>query len=534
MSICKFDCMYLKRHRVILLFFIPCMLACMEIKAGNDLDSLDYYLSQKDKFDENKETRIQEIKNKIRSDRSDLETLYSLYDNLYNEYRSYIYDSAYVYVVKLNEVALLLDDRDKVSASLIKKGFCYLSSGLFKECFDLFSFLDVADCSDEIKVDYYATKARLYYDVADYDDNEEFTLQYHAGGNDIIDSAIKLLPVESPRFWACLALKRMKSDNYRGALDAFQKMILLRDYTEHDYAIATSSIAYLYTLQGKSDKAKEYLIKAAVSDIKSSTKETVALRNLAQILYEEGDVTRAATYIRVALDDAYFYNARHRQLEISQILPIIEKERTNMVEKQKNRIANFMLFVSILLVVLLIALFVIRKQLLDLRKAKKMIQTTNEHLTEADKIKEEYIGYFFSLNSEFIKKMEKFQDFVKKKVSEKKYDELTSIPRNLNPQREREALFVRFDQIFLKIFPNFVEKFNDLLKPEEQIQLKEGELLNTDLRIYALIRLGINDNDKIAQFLDYSVNTIYTYKTKIKNKAKYSNEDFKKKVMEIR
>lgn len=526
--------MLLKRHFTILLVFIPCIFTYGEMNAKNDLDSLDYYLSQRSQFDQIKENRINEIKRKTQAEHIDLHTLYSLYDELHNEYRSYIYDSAYVYGEKLYEVASALNDNDKIIASRIKKGFSYLSSGLFKECFDLFSSIDISNCSDETKIDYYTTKARLFYDVADYNNNEEFTLQYHAKGNEIIDSAITLLPVESPRFWSCIALKRMKSDNYRGALDAFQKMIISREYTEHDYAIATSSIAYLFILQGKTNEAKQYLIKAAIADIKSSTKETVALRNLAQILHEEGNITRAANYVRQALDDAYFYNARHRQLEISQILPIIEKERMNMVEKQKDRISHFTIFISILLVVLLIAFFVIWKQLRYLNKAKKTIQKTNENLIEANKIKEEYIGYFFTLNSEFINKLEDFQKYVKKKVTEKKYDELSSVPKNINPQREREALFVRFDQIFLKIFPGFVEKFNELLKPEEQIHLKEGELLNTDLRIYALIRLGINDNDKIAQFLDYSVNTIYTYKTKIKNKTKYSSEDFKKKVMEIK
>lgn len=526
--------MLIKRYSIILLFFLPCIFAYGKVNTKTGLDSLDYYLSQKDKFDNIKETRINSIKDRIQQEQSDLESLYFSYDHLFHEYRSYIYDSAYICGEKLYDVACALNDHEKITAALIKKGFGYLSSGLFKECFDLFSSIDISNCSDEIKIDYYTTKARLYYDIADYNNNKDFILEYHARGNEIIDSAITLLPVESPQFWSSIALKRMKSDNYRGAIDAFQKVILSREYTEHDYAIATSSIAHLFTLQGKTKEAKMYLIRAAIADIKSSTKETVALRNLAQILYEEGDIVHAASYIRHALDDAYFYNARHRQLEISQILPIIEKERMSIVEKQKNRISNFTIFISILLIILLVAFFVIWKQLRDLNKAKKTIQRTNDSLLETNKIKEEYIGYFFSLNSEFIDKLEEFQKYVKKKAMEKKYDELTKMPRNINPRKEREALYVRFDQIFLKMFPDFVEKFNELLKPEEQIHLKESELLNTDLRIYALIRLGIHDNEKIAQFLDYSVNTIYTYKTKIKNKAKYSNEDFKKKIMEIK
>lgn len=523
-----------KIYIIIFFIVIPGVFSYGRTDAVMTLDSLDYYISQKGNFDKIKEDRINIIKNQVQNNRSNPQQLYSLYDTLYHEYRSFVYDSAYIYVEKLHETACTLGDNDKITASLVKKGFSYLSSGLFKESFDLFSSIDVNNCSDQTKVDYYMTKARLYYDVVDYNNNETFSAQYTEKGNEIIDSAIMLLPIQSPQFWSCMALKRMKSDDYKGATEAFQKMILSDRYSDHDYAIATSSLAYLLTLQGKKEEAKPLLIKAAIADIKSSTKETVALRNLAQILHEEGDITHAVKYIREALDDAYFYNARHRQLEISHILPIIEMERADTVEKQKTLILNITLIISILLIVLLVALFVIWKQLRVLRRAKKTIQKTNSNLTEANKIKEEYIGYFFTLNSEFIDKFQSYQKFVQKRAKEKKYEELITVPQNMNPIKEREALYVRFDQMFLKIFPDFVEEFNKLLLPEEQIVLKNKNLLNTDLRIYALIRLGIDDNEKIAQFLDYSINTIYTYKTKIKNKTTYSNEEFKKKVMEIK
>jgi hypothetical protein len=326
----------------------------------------------------------------------------------------------------------------------------------------------------------------------------------------------------------------MKSDKHVEALDAYLKMIDMPDCSEHDFAIATSSIAYLLNLQGNSKEAKQYLIQAAIADIKSSTKEAVALRNLAEILYNEGDLTHSAQYIRHALEDAYFYHARHRQLEIGYILPIIEGERMNVIENQKDKISKFLLFISLLLVALIVAFLIIWMQLKRLNQAKQIIQKSNDNLTEANKIKDEYIGYFFSLHSEFIEKLESFQKFVKRKVTARQFDDLHNLPKDLDAHMERKALYSRFDQIFLKLFPDFVKGFNRLLRPEEQIQLKKDELLTPELRIYALIRLGINDNEKIAQFLNYSVNTIYTYKTKIKNKTLYSSEEFKKKIMDIK
>jgi tetratricopeptide (TPR) repeat protein len=505
------------------------------------LDSLNCYLSLQPEFDRIKENKIHSIKKQIQQAPDDPVALYPLYIDLYEEYQFYIYDSAYVCVKKLLDISSALNDREKIVSSNIKMGFCYLFSGLFKESFDILTQLNISDCNVETKIDYYNYKSRLYYDLADYNNGAEFWRQYNEKGNAIIDSAILLLTPGTSRYWASVGLKLMKSDNDRGALKAFRKILNARDYSEHDLAIATSSVAYIFRLQGQMEESKEYLIQAAIADIRSCTKETVALRNLAQTLYEEGDIIHAAQYIRRALKDASFYNARHRQLEIGHILPIIEEERTNLIQKQKDRISVFLILSSVLLVLLVIAFFIIWKQLKRLHQAQRIIQQSNEdltvlnsNLTEANKIKDEYIGYFFSQNSEFIDKLEAFQKWVDRKVLAKQYEDLKNIPKGLNAQREREELYSRFDQIFLKMFPDFVKRFNDLLNPEEQILLKKGELLNTDLRIYALLRLGIRDNEKIAQFLGYSVNTIYTYKTKVKNKMCVPYEEFKQKIMEIK
>jgi len=524
----------LKIQSTILLILFLFTFFC-RIEAENEkLDSINYYIAHQSYYDELKENRIKGIKKSIALNKNANLILYPLYTDLFNEYRSYIYDSAYVYVEKLIDVSKRLDDKDKITSSKVKQGFCFLSSGLFNEAFDILSSFNVRDCSTDTKIDYYTCKSRLYYDMADYNKMPEFRKRYNDRGNVIIDSAIMLLPQNNSRYWSAVGLKNMKTEKYSEAIDAFQKMINSQNYSEHDFAIATSSIAYILGLQGNKDEAKKYLIQAAIADIKSSTKETVALRNLAQLLYKERDITTAVVYIRQALKDASFYNARHRQLEIGNILPIIEGERVNIIEKQRDRVELFVVFIMILVIALVFALYFIRKSLKHLQIAKQEIQATNQDLMDANLIKNEYIGYFFNQNSEFIEKLGFLQRWVNKKVIAKQYDELKKFPQNMDIQKEREALFERFDKIFLKIFPNFVEEFNKLLKPEEQIHLKNDELLNTDLRIYALIRLGINDVEKIAHFLDYSVNTIYTYKTKIKSKALYEFKDFKRKLMEIK
>jgi hypothetical protein len=181
------------------------------------------------------------------------------------------------------------------------------------------------------------------------------------------------------------------------------------------------------------------------------------------------------------------------------------------------------------------------RQIKKLEAAKKIIteahhkeQDINHRLLEANKIKEEYIGYFFNVNSEFFDKIERFKKSLEQKVSDRKLDDIKSLVNSINLRVEKEYLLQNFDRVFLKLFPNFVAEFNGLFTEENQVELKEGELLNTDLRIFALIRMGIHDSEKIARVLQYSVNTINTYKTKIKNRSLISNEEFEKKIMEIK
>jgi hypothetical protein len=169
-----------------------------------------------------------------------------------------------------------------------------------------------------------------------------------------------------------------------------------------------------------------------------------------------------------------------------------------------------------------------------LETTNKKLESINEELLLANKIKEEYIGYYFSVSSQMIEKLEKFKNNIYRKVSRKQFDDLERELDTVNIHKEKLFLYNKFDQVFLQIFPDFVGKVNALLKDKEQFKLKEGQLLNTELRIFALIRLGITDNEKIAEILDYSVNTVYSYKTRVRNMARVSKEEFEKEVMKIK
>jgi DNA-binding CsgD family transcriptional regulator len=497
---------------------------------------LDKTLDDKAKYIEQKEAILQKIKSSLHDFEAsgNPRQQISVSLDLVYEYQSYVYDSAQHYVNEAKRIAYQLKDAPLISRIKIREGFVLLSSGLFKEALDTLNSVNPVLLNDSLKCVLYSTLARAYYDIADYVRDSTYMPEYISRGNRYIDMALALAKPKTNEFWAIKSLQRIKESDWNGAKYIFEYWINNYKLPRHYYAIATSSLGYIYQVTGYPDQAIKYFGLAAIADVKTATMETVALRNLANLFYEKGDQKRAYRYITEALNQASYYNARHRQLEVGQILPIIERDRMNTIKKQKDRITNFSYFISVLLVALIVALVVILISFRRLNIARIAIRDANEKLTEANKIKDEYIAEFFNQNSEYIEKIEHLQKWFNRMVVTKQFEALRKSPEYINIQNERDVLYERFDRMFLKLFPDFVQAFNKLLVEGEQIQVKDDQLMNVELRIYALIRLGINDNEKIASFLNYSVNTIYTYKTKIKGKARGTSDEFKRGVMEIK
>ncbi|MDR2949931.1 MAG: DUF6377 domain-containing protein [Prevotella sp.] len=507
---------------------------------GQSLKELDKYIEQKDHYVQLKEKKIAILKQSLLSQSDDREKL-ETYSTLFDEYKSYKYDSAYVYAHRCLHVATLISDPEKVMAAKGLIAFCYLSSGLFKEASDIMNSIDVKNASEAIKKEYYAQLARLYYDMADYNNGEPFSSEYIRVGIQYCDSAITYLPIESPKMWNTVGLKRMQQRNFPAAIEAFQTLLHSPNIDDHTAAIATSSMGFMYGSMGDGQKGMYYLIQAAIYDIKSATKEAVALQNLANLLYEAGDVTRANRYVRIAMEDANFYNARHRKIQISAILPIIEREHLQMVENQRNNLIIFAAVVSLMFILVLVSTIIIYKQVKKLRRAKrtiqsqnKSLQSTNSKLIEANEIKDEYVVQSLYGKSEYIDRLESLYKTINRKVKARQFDDIHSYLKESDLKKERENMYSSFDQTFLRLFPDFIEEYNRLFKPEDVISFDLNKGLTPELRIFALIRLGIHESERIARFLDYSVNTINTYKTKVKNKSIIPNEQFEQKIMEIK
>lgn len=531
----------MKKHIIyIILIFIP-IEAYTFGDADKSISELDSFIDKKEEYTILKEERIADLKESL-SSTTDPQKKFELYTSLYNEYKSYRHDSAFAYAEKHLELASSLNDKNEIIRATIQKGFCYLSSGLFKEAYDLLESIDNIDSlTNDIKTEYYVLISRLYYDMADYSYGEPFSQSYIQKGIQYCDSAITYLSIEEPQMWATVGLKRMQQKLYPDAIDAFQVLLHSSKIDPHTYAIATSSIGHIYTVMNDIPRAKYYLSQAAIGDIKSATREAVALQNLAKILYAEGDIQRANRYIRIAMEDANFYNARHRKIEISGILPIIERERSEMVETQRNNLMIFASIVSLLFILLLIATIIIYKQIQRLRAARhtimsqnKILKKNNILLTEANEIKDEYIVHSLYNKSLYIDRLDKFHKLVNRKLVAKQYDDIQDHIKAYDVKKERENMFDSFDQTFLNLFPSFLEEYNKLFEEKDKISINDKKSLTVEQRIFALIRLGINDSDRIANFLNYSVNTINTYKTKVKNKSIVENDLFESEIMNIK
>jgi tetratricopeptide (TPR) repeat protein len=512
--------------------------------SGSPVDSLlnrlDIELAREDYYVNEKIKGIFILKERLQNVKGDSKDQYNLSESIFDEYKSFNYDSAFNYICRLQKIAFLLNDPTKISSCKIKLGFIFLSSGMFKEAFDTLGTLNSSTIPKSLRPEFFSVMAILYYGLSDLQDLYYAPI-YQEKAHLYVDSVLMYSSANSYNFLYYRGLRHVRKYELNEALQDLEAVKAWDSLSLHRKAIISSTMSDIYINKRDTEKSIELLAEASLCDILSATKETAAILNLANILYKKGDIKRAYIYTKRALEDANFYGAMHRKIQVGSILPIIEEEKINTVESQKQRLVLYSLVVTVLSLFIIFFVFIILRQLKRLKiadreilESNKALLITNQKLLEAIKIKEEYIGYYFSINSNYIDKIEKLKTEIEKSLATNKFDSIRYIVNNIDPKKERTALYEGFDKVFLRLFPDFVKEFNILFAEEDRIVLSDNELLNTDLRIFALIRMGINENDKIARILEFSVNTIYTYKTRIKNKSIVPNEEFEKRIMEIK
>lgn len=504
------------------------------------LSDLDATLSQRDYYESLRLQRIDSL-NRLSTAATDAHERYELLLRVFDEYKSYRYDSAYAYARRCYDEALDMGDEACMSEAKCAVSFCLMSSGMFKEASEMMASVRTEGMSPRQMRTYYSTYSKLFQEEANYSGVEPYYTTYTQQSDRYIDTLKTLLSADDSEWWSQTGAQHMKNHRFEEAIVTLEGYLSrFPDADIHERAMVMAEMAWAYIHTGRDDKALDCFIQSAIYDTQSSTREITALFFAAKFIAQQGDVDRASSYAKQALDDITFYNARQRKIELGQILPIIEQERYNALSLQRNRIIIAALLASILFLVVLAAIFQMRRLNKKLWQARQTIAGRNEELRrvnddliEANRIKDVYIGRSFFVNAEFIEKMEKLYLTVDRKIQARQYDDLRKTVNLTALEKERKQMYAAFDETFLNLFPTFIEQYNRLFDEKDRRKPQDEKSLTSEMRIFALIRLGITDSERIARFLDYSVHTVNTYKTRVKNKATVENDLFEQYIMKI-
>lgn len=526
----------------VLLFIISFPLSICADEREKLLNKLDKIIENRYIYMEMKEARIDSLKKLLYSS-DDTEKQYKLNNKISAEYSTYRYDSAIYYVSKSRLIADELNIQKYKDETTLYTITLLATTGMIKESIDMLNSIERAQLDSSLFLNYYLAGEWVYYAARNFANDNIFAPQYKKTERAYLDSIYETLYPNTIMKEYHKGYILLRDGNLDEAQTILSSVLNKLTNDNRQYAITANNLATINLQQGNLDRYEEYLIKAVISDQICALKENVAMQNLAIYLFKHkpDDLERAYKYIQCAMEDAQFYNSRFRMVQVSRNLPIIVSAY-NSKNESKNRILKLSLVtISLLFALMVILIFNIYRQMNLLRKSRKKLfalnaelKNLNNQLSEANKTKEEYVGLFMDLCSSYIDKLGQYMEIVKRKIIVKQIDDLYKLsnsPKTI--QKELEEFLLNFDNAFLNLYPTFVEDFNKLLSDEGKIILKKDEKMNTELRIFALIRLGISDSSKIAAFLHYSPQTIYNYRTRVKNYANVDRNDFEKNIKGI-
>ena len=343
------------------------------------LDELDAELAKKDEYDARKEARIGQLRGRLRSALDDRER-YGVTQELYEEYQSYKYDSAYAYAQEMARLAAVADLPDARVEAGCATTFCLISAGLYKEAFDVMGGLQTDGVSPRTLLEYYKMQVRLNYSARGYSQTPPYWDIYSRAGEEYSRRILEMVPEGSPTWWEYQANYLMESAQYEEGIAAFNRLLADENLDLHSRAIFASSVGWLQHCLGRDDEAIKSLCESAVFDLKSSTKETTALRMLAEYLTRRGEVERPSRYVRESFDDANFYNARLRKLEVGAVLPLVEKNHYDSLQRERNLLAWGLALLALVILAAVAALLFIRRQNRRLHEARATIEERNAQL----------------------------------------------------------------------------------------------------------------------------------------------------------
>ncbi|WP_243348977.1 DUF6377 domain-containing protein [Parabacteroides sp. FAFU027] len=534
----------------VLLLFVSTLYANTEVVSL--LKELDQTLTERSLYTDIKEKKLQLLKTQLRNATDD-NVHYVVCGLLFDEYKTYLADSSLEYARMKLRIAEKQHNVFRINESRLDIAYFFSVVGRAKLSLDMLNQVDIDDYP-ELKGYYHLILRYVYGNLLSYAIDKDEKQRFNSEINRCCEYMLKC---PSDRIPGVNIIRSDQLINNRAYTKALK--ILLPAYSSlpdnHNRALYAYFIAMAYQGLGDRLHEKRWLAISSIYDLKYAYRNYESLYKLAFLLFEEGDINRSHRYILRSLDDALLCKSRARTWEITQIMPIINQAYESANRDRQQLLGVFAGVIVLLLFILLVSRSKMRKHMrqLDIMQkerdlayeqlkylnqqlvsANEMLKQTNNDLTEASLIKEEFVGRYIEQCSLYIQKLDEYRRELHKIAMTGKMEDLM---RNIRSEKfineELVTFYTNFDQTFLQLFPNFIEEFNALLQNDYAIHPKPGEGLPTELRMMALIRLGITDSVKMSQFLRYSVTTIYNYRTRIRNKAAIPRDTFEDEVMKI-
>ena len=494
-----------------------------------ELDNLDAVLAMAPEFHAAKDQLLKTLRERAEDPSTPDATAYELWGQMYKESFPYSYSIAADALERQDTIARRLGDVHKITDVLMRRAMLLCVAGMYLESYNVSQQIDTTTFDATQTLEWCNYQQRFNTDFAEYSptgqDHDKMLDRVGYYRSRIIAMTDDTLPLHQEM----VAREFLRFGQAEKADSVFTRSLDAINPATHDYAIAAYYQAVACRDLGRRYDSATWFLRSAMADTRASVKDNASLFSLAQILFQDNiDISRAFRYTQISLQDALDFNSKLRPWQIALSLPEIENAFLASQKRHTSTIRTLLIAISILAAGLLVILVMvirlnrklrashtqiiqmnsrIREYSDSLAESNEKLQLAIAQLSEANTAKEEYIGLFLSMCSDYIDKLRKY------------------VPRT-EADAEVKAFYKAFDNAFLQLYPNFVSEFNALLRPEARIELKKDELLNTELRIFALIRLGITQSSHIASLLRYSVNTIYNYRAQIKNAALSSRDDF--------
>lgn len=490
-----------------------------------ELRHLNEVMRDASRYRKAKEQHLDTLKQQARR-AADARVRFRRYLEIGDAYRTFMADSALQYCILAERQARLTGDPDLVHRADIAMVGSMSVAGFFAEASSRLDSLSTQTLPQDQRLELWKSARQLYSSMITYIGEETpYVRPYQERYLAIDDSLLRHLPQDSPDYRFIYAERLVGSGRYSEARNLLEPLLKTTPVSDNIYGKAAYQLAMVYRHQGDERLYAAYLAKAAGSDITGCVTEGWALPKLAEWLYQNDRLDQAFTYINFSLSEAKAGNARTRSAVISGMMPTIDDAYRKSLTQSRDRLGIFLGIATFLFLVAAALTVVLLRQIRRAREA-------HRKLRENSRLQEFYIGNFVGLCSSYSSKLQSWQKMVTRKLALGQTDDLLKTLKSGKISGENEDFHSAIDTAFLQLYPHFIEEINTLLRTDEQVHLNRNGWLPPELRILALIRLGVDESARIASILQYSPNTVYAYRNKMRNKA-LSREDFERQVRQI-